>query len=239
LEAHGIVKTFGTNRALKGVDLTVGDGEVVGLIGENGAGKSTVLNIISGVLPYDSGSLLLDGKEIAPKTYQEANRLGIFRVFQEAALVDSLTVYENAFFGWEHLFRSRTGGLDRRRLKRATEESLHEAGVDGLDVTLSTGSLTPGQKQSVDIARVTALASCSRSSGRWCCSTSRRPRWTRSTRTTFCAFCSGCGVWPPSSSSRTGYPRSSKPRTASRSSRTASRWGTDRRRAPTRVNCTG
>jgi ribose transport system ATP-binding protein len=158
LEAHGIVKTFGTNRALKGVDLTVGDGEVVGLIGENGAGKSTVLNIISGVLPHDSGSLLLDGKEIAPKTYQEANRLGIFRVFQEAALVDSLTVYENAFFGWEHLFRSRTGGLDRRRLKRATEESLHEAGVDGLDVTLSTGSLTPGQKQSVDIARVTALA---------------------------------------------------------------------------------
>jgi ABC-type sugar transport system ATPase subunit len=158
LQAHGIVKTFGTNRALKGVDLTVGDGEVVGLIGENGAGKSTVLNIISGVLPYDAGSLLLDGREIAPKTYQEANRLGIFRVFQEAALVDSLSVYENSFFGWEHLFRSRTGGLDRRRLKRATEESLHEAGVDGLDVTLPTGSLTPGQKQSVDIARVTALA---------------------------------------------------------------------------------
>jgi ribose transport system ATP-binding protein len=158
LQAHGIIKTFGTNRALKGVDLTVGDGEVLGLIGENGAGKSTILNIISGVLPYDSGSLILDGQEIAPKTYQEANRLGIFRVFQEAALVDSLAVYENAFFGWEHLFRSRSGGLDRRKLKRVTEESLHEAGVDGIDVTLPTGSLTPGQKQSVDIARVTALA---------------------------------------------------------------------------------
>ena len=139
----GIVKTFGTNRALKGVDLTVGDGEVLGLIGENGAGKSTILNILSGVLAYDSGSLRLDGKEIAPKTYQEANRLGIFRVFQEAALVDSLAVYENAFFGWEHLFRSRSGGLDRRKLKRVTEESLHEAGVDGIDVTLPTGSLTP------------------------------------------------------------------------------------------------
>jgi ribose transport system ATP-binding protein len=158
LQVKGIVKSFGTNRALKGVDLTVGDGEVVGLIGENGAGKSTILNIVSGVLPYDSGSLRLDGQEIAPKTYQEANRLGIFRVFQEAALVDSLTVYENAFFGWEHLFRSRSGGLDRRKLKRVTEESLHEAGVDGIDVTLPTGSLTPGQKQSVDIARVTALA---------------------------------------------------------------------------------
>lgn len=158
LQVAGIVKTFGTNRALKGVDLTVGDGEVLGLIGENGAGKSTILNIVSGVLPYDSGSLILDGQEIAPKTYQEANRLGIFRVFQEAALVDSLAVYENAFFGWEHLFRSRSGGLDRRKLKRVTEESLHKAGVDGIDVTLPTGSLTPGQKQSVDIARVTALA---------------------------------------------------------------------------------
>ncbi|MDX1891308.1 sugar ABC transporter ATP-binding protein [Mycolicibacterium sp. 050158] len=158
LRAEGIVKTFGSNRALKGVDLTVGDGEVVGLIGENGAGKSTILNIVSGVLPHDGGSLWLDGREIAPKTYQEANRLGIFRVFQQAALVDSLAVYENAFFGWEHLFRSRSGGLDRRRLKRVTEEALHAAGVDGIDVSLPTGSLTPGQKQSVDIARVTALA---------------------------------------------------------------------------------
>lgn len=158
LQVTNIVKSFGANRALKGVDLTVGDGEVVGLIGENGAGKSTILNIVSGVLPYDSGSLVLDGREIAPKTYQEANRLGIFRVFQESALVDSLAVYENAFFGWEHLFRSRIGGLDRRGLKRATEVALHDAGVDGLDVTSPTGLLTTGQKQSVDIARVTALA---------------------------------------------------------------------------------
>ncbi|MCV7424074.1 sugar ABC transporter ATP-binding protein [Mycobacterium yunnanensis] len=158
LQATKIVKSFGANRALKGVDLTVGDGEVVGLIGENGAGKSTILNILSGVLPHDSGSLVLDGREISPKTYQEANRLGIFRVFQESALVDSLAVYENAFFGWEHLFRSRTGGLDRRKLKRTAEEALNDAGVDDLDVTSQTGSLTPGQKQSVDVARVTALA---------------------------------------------------------------------------------
>lgn len=158
LQATGIVKSFGANRALKGVDLSVGDGEVVGLIGENGAGKSTVLNIISGVLPYDAGSLILDGQEIAPKTYQEANRLGIFRVFQEANLVDSLAVYENVFFGWEHLFRSRTGGLDRRGLRRAAAEALGKAGVDGVDVNAPTGKLTPGQKQNLDIARVTALA---------------------------------------------------------------------------------
>ncbi|GAC69169.1 ATP-binding cassette domain-containing protein, partial [Gordonia soli] len=157
LEAHGIVKSFGANRALKGVDLTVGDGEVVGLIGENGAGKSTVLNILSGVLPHDSGTLRLDGVDIAPKTYQEANRLGIFRVFQEANLIDSLTVYENTFFGWEDLFRSR-GFLNRRALITATEEALAEAGVHGVDPGTPTGRLTPGQKQSLDIARVGALA---------------------------------------------------------------------------------
>ncbi|WP_029112856.1 sugar ABC transporter ATP-binding protein [Mycobacterium sp. URHB0044] len=158
LQATGIVKSFGANRALKGVDLTVGDGEVVGLIGENGAGKSTILNIVSGVLPYDSGSLLLDGREIAPNSYQEANKLGIFRVFQDAALIDSLAVYENVFFGWEHLFRTRAGGLDRRALRRAAVDALNEAGVDDVDVGAPTGRLTPGQKQSLDIARVTALA---------------------------------------------------------------------------------
>ncbi|MBI3224173.1 MAG: sugar ABC transporter ATP-binding protein [Mycolicibacterium cosmeticum] len=158
LQATGIVKAFGANRALKGVDLTVGDGEVVGLIGENGAGKSTILNIISGVLPHDSGSLILDGREIAPKTYQEANKLGIFRVFQDAALIDSLAVYENVFFGWEHLFRTRTGGLDRRALRKVAVQALKDAQLDGVDVGAPTGRLTPGQKQSLDIARVTALA---------------------------------------------------------------------------------
>ncbi len=158
LLAHNIVKTFGAHRALKGVDLTVGDGEVVGLIGENGAGKSTILNIVSGVLPFDSGTLQLDGRDIAPKSYQDANRLGIFRVFQEAALIGSLPVYQNVFFGWEQLFRTRLGGLDHRALRRAAADALSKADVEGVDVDVPTGSLTPGQKQSLDIARVTALA---------------------------------------------------------------------------------
>ncbi|MDL9938798.1 sugar ABC transporter ATP-binding protein [Gordonia sp. ABSL1-1] len=157
LQARGIVKSFGANRALRGVDLSVGDGEVVGLIGENGAGKSTILNIVSGVLPYDEGTLRLDGVDIAPKTYQEANRLGIFRVFQETNLIDALAVYENTFFGWEKLFANR-GVLNRRALIRATSEALQQAGVDDVDPTGPTGLLTPGQKQSLDIARVTALA---------------------------------------------------------------------------------
>lgn len=158
LEARGIVKFFGSNQALKGVDLVVDDGEVHGLIGENGAGKSTILNIVSGVLPFDEGTLSLDGRAIAPRSYQEANRLGIFRVFQEPALVDLLAVYENTFFGWEHLFRGRTGIIDRPALRRASEQALAQAGVDGVDVRTPVGKLSPGVRQSLDIARVTALA---------------------------------------------------------------------------------
>jgi ribose transport system ATP-binding protein len=158
LEARGIVKIFGRQRALDGVHLTVGDGEVVGLVGENGAGKSTLLNIASGVLAADAGELLVDGRPVAPRTYQEANRLGIYRVFQEPALIDVLPVSENLFFGWESLFRTRWGTLDRVALRRAARQALADAGADDIDVRLPAGRLSPGALQTVDIARVTALA---------------------------------------------------------------------------------
>lgn len=96
-------------------------------------------------------------------------------MFQEAALIDSLPVYQNVFFGWEHLFRTRVGGLDHRALRRAAAEALGKADVDGVDAATPTGRLTPGQKQSLDIARVTALAELLGWSARWCCSTSRPP----------------------------------------------------------------
>ena len=158
LEAKGLVKVFGQHRALDRVDLSVADGEVVGLIGENGAGKSTLLNLASGVFPADAGELLVDGAPVAPRSYQEANRLGIFRVFQEPALIDVLPVYENVFFGWESRFRTRAGTLDRTALRRASEKALAEVGFADLDVRQPVGRLSPGARQSLDVARVFALA---------------------------------------------------------------------------------
>jgi ribose transport system ATP-binding protein len=157
-EALGVRKSFGGQEALKGVDLAVAEGEVVGLIGENGAGKSTLLNVISGALAPDGGSLRLRGELIAPATYHEANALGIFRVFQDPALIDVLAVYENMFFGWESRFRTRAGTLARERMRAASREVLERAGVEGLDVRVPAGTLSPGARQSVDIARVTGLA---------------------------------------------------------------------------------
>ena len=158
LTATGIVKKFGSHKALDRVDLSVGDGEIVGLIGENGAGKSTLLNIISGVFLADEGEVVLDGQTIAPRSYQEANRHGIFRVFQEPALIDVLPVYENVFFGWERLFRTKRGTLDRAALRKASQEALAEAGVGEIDVRIPVGDLRPAARQSLDIARVTALS---------------------------------------------------------------------------------
>jgi ribose transport system ATP-binding protein len=158
LALRGIWKAFGGQPALRGVDLAVADGEVIGLIGENGAGKSTLLNIACGVLPADAGELLVDGVPAMPHSYQEANRLGIFRIFQDPALVDELAVYENVFFGWERLFRNRLGILQRAALRQAAAAALAEAGLPDIDVRQPLRELSRGERQGLDIARVVALA---------------------------------------------------------------------------------
>jgi ABC-type sugar transport system ATPase subunit len=157
-EAFGLEKSFGGQRALKGVDLAVREGEVLGLIGENGAGKSTLLSIVCGVLRPDAGELRLRGQPIDPQSYHEANALGIFRVFQDPALIDLSPAYENMFFGWEHLFRTPLRTLARKRMKQATREVLARAGVERVDVRTPVGKLSPGARQSLDIARVIGLA---------------------------------------------------------------------------------
>ena len=80
LEMRHIAKTFGNFHALKGVDLTVFPGEIHALLGENGAGKSTLIKVLTGVEERDGGTVLLEGKEIFPKTPQEAQDAGITKV---------------------------------------------------------------------------------------------------------------------------------------------------------------
>ncbi|MDO8212287.1 sugar ABC transporter ATP-binding protein [Conexibacter sp. CPCC 206217] len=123
LDLRGVTKTYGAFRALDDVSVRVGEGEVVGLIGENGAGKSTLLNVICGAVRPDAGTLTVHGADYAPRSYRDAMRRGVFRVYQEPAFVPVLSVRENMALGVETAFTR--GGLIRRgALQRAVEQAL-------------------------------------------------------------------------------------------------------------------
>jgi ABC-type sugar transport system ATPase subunit len=157
LQIRGVGRSFHGNPALSDVSFDVARGEAVGLIGENGAGKSTLLNVLSGVLRADAGEVLLGGRPFAPRTAQEANRAGVFRVHQEPAVVENLTVRENLFFGWERLF-ARRGIVDRRALGRAVRAALDAGGLAAVPLDARVGALSPGVRQGLDIVGATALA---------------------------------------------------------------------------------
>lgn len=99
LELRGIAKSFGSARILEGVELTVGRGERHAIIGPNGAGKSTLFNLISGQFSPTSGSILLNGREIAGRPPHQINRMGLSRSFQITNIYHRLSVFENLRLG--------------------------------------------------------------------------------------------------------------------------------------------
>src|SRR5262249_28051863 len=97
----GITKRFGSTLALGGVDLCLDAGELHALVGENGAGKSPLMKILSGALQPDSGEMRLDGQHFGPSGPQEARRAGVAMVYQELTLAPHLTVEANIMLGQE------------------------------------------------------------------------------------------------------------------------------------------
>lgn len=101
IEMKGINKSFGSNQVLKDAGFLLKDGEVHALMGENGAGKSTLMKILTGVYTKDSGTVIVDGKEVSYKNPQEAEKAGIVFIYQELNVLFDLTVVENLFMGKE------------------------------------------------------------------------------------------------------------------------------------------
>ena len=101
LEVRGVSKFFGNVIALKDVSVSVGAGEVTCVLGDNGAGKSSFIKILSGVHPHDEGELLVEGEERHFKSPREARELGIATVFQDLATVPLMSVWRNFFLGSE------------------------------------------------------------------------------------------------------------------------------------------
>jgi simple sugar transport system ATP-binding protein len=119
LELKSISKSFGKVQALQGIDLTIGDNELIGLLGDNGAGKSTLIKILSGLFPPTSGEIHLFGKKVHGWTTDDARRVGIETVYQDKALADQQSVEWNIFMG-----REITGPFGAIRVKKQREETM-------------------------------------------------------------------------------------------------------------------
>ncbi|MDD3028292.1 MAG: sugar ABC transporter ATP-binding protein [Erysipelotrichaceae bacterium] len=150
LEMRGISKQFPGVKALDKVDLSVFPGEVHALVGENGAGKSTIIKIIMGVYQKDEGSVLLDGRETDIPNVIEAGKMGLAAVYQDLTLAHDLSIGENFFMG--QFPRKKNGLIDWDYVFTKTEETLKTLNVD-VNPKLKITELSPAMQEMVAIAK--------------------------------------------------------------------------------------
>jgi simple sugar transport system ATP-binding protein len=131
----------------------IGAGEVVGLLGDNGAGKSTQINLMSGIVRPDDGEVLVDGAPAIVKSRRDSERIGIETIYQDTALVDTMSIVRNIFMGRE--ITNSWGFLNHRLMREIAADVLgsgiHISGIDSPDKEF--GDLSGGQKQAAAIAR--------------------------------------------------------------------------------------
>ena len=160
LEVRSLSKSFGAVRAARAVSFEIRRGEVLGLLGDNGAGKTTVVNCVSGGLTPDAGDILIDGSVASIESPQAAHRLGVETVHQDLSLVDTLDVATNLFLNREHTVKwgifGWLGWLDRRRMYRESREILDRLSIDIPSVRQPVDKLSGGQRQAVAVGRAVA-----------------------------------------------------------------------------------
>ena len=154
LEVRNVCKYFGNVVALKDITVGVGAGEVTCVLGDNGAGKSTFIKILSGVHQHDEGELLVDGEDTRFNSPRDAKERGIATVFQDLATVPLMSIWRNFFLGSEPTKGS--GPLKRIDVRFAQEtmvSELRKMGIDVRDPDQPVGTLSGGERQAVAIAR--------------------------------------------------------------------------------------
>jgi ABC-type sugar transport system ATPase subunit len=152
LRIEHVSKRFGPVVALRDIDLHLREGEVLGLLGDNGAGKSTLMKIICGFEKPDEGRMLLRGEPYEPKSVDHARSLGIDTVYQDLALVDQLSVFQNMFLRREQVRRP-LPLLANRAMRRETREALDEIGINIPSLNAPVARLSGGQRQAIAVAR--------------------------------------------------------------------------------------
>ena len=149
-----IVMRFGRVVALDGVDFEVGRQEVMALLGDNGAGKSTLIKILTGVHRATHGQIYLESRPVEIHSPQEARALGIETVYQERALVNTMSIGRNFFLGREPIRRiGPVPWLDMKTIANRTRESLTRIGIQIRSANDKVGTLSGGERQSIAIGR--------------------------------------------------------------------------------------
>lgn len=159
VEMRNIKKSFGAVQALRGVDLALQHNQVLGLVGDNAAGKSTLMKVLSGAYVPDEGQILIDGQPVHFSNPMDARRQGIEMVYQDYALANNLDVSANVFLGRE-MVRMRMGPirvLDYRHMEVETQSLLSRLKINIPSVRQKVERLSGGQRQAVAIARATAF----------------------------------------------------------------------------------
>ena len=159
LEVRGVTKAFPGVVALSNVDFQVAPGEIVALVGENGAGKSTLIKILAGVYHKDQGQILINGREVDPRTPAESFALGISVIHQEFNLVPEMSAAENVFLGRQPIGKQglgRVGAIDHRTMVEQTQALLDRLGAN-FPATRPVKHLGVAQQQLVEIAKALSL----------------------------------------------------------------------------------
>jgi fructose transport system ATP-binding protein len=164
LTARGLVKRYGRVTALDHADFDLYPGEVLAVIGDNGAGKSSLIKAISGAVRPDEGEIMLEGQRINFRSPMQARDAGIETVYQNLALSPALSIADNMFLGREirkpglagSLFRM----LDRKTMERLARDKLTELGLMTIqNISQAVETLSGGQRQGVAVARAAAFGS--------------------------------------------------------------------------------
>jgi simple sugar transport system ATP-binding protein len=152
LRVEHVKKSFGPISALRDINLHLRKGEVLGLLGDNGAGKSTLIKILSGFQKQDAGTMWLKGEPYAPKSVLDARAHGIDTVYQDLALVDQLTVYNNLFLRRE-LVKKPIPFLSNREMRKQARAALEQTGIHIPRLDVPVARLSGGQRQAIAVAR--------------------------------------------------------------------------------------
>jgi D-xylose transport system ATP-binding protein len=152
LELRGVHKSFGAVKALAGVNFHASPGQVMALVGDNGAGKTVLTKCVAGIYQIDEGQIFWDGEPVTIHGPKDSARLGIEVVYQDLALCDNLDVVENMYLGRETLSSLRR--LDEARMEKSTLATLADLSVTTIQsVRQPVASLSGGQRQSIAVAK--------------------------------------------------------------------------------------